>query len=161
MRSLISRFVTCFLAITLLCVLPCMVFAAGTVTGPVVKKVQVDGRVQRVELAYTFTADSGAAMAEATLNPATYGITGWYLYEVEYDPGSTGPTNGAWDIDITDSSGYLQSQNHLDDLSSSATGVYRFASSTYPMIWNAWTISIGDNAVNSATATIYLIFTSN
>ncbi|MDD5511685.1 MAG: hypothetical protein PHI12_12880, partial [Dehalococcoidales bacterium] len=78
MRSLISRFVTCFLAITL-CVLPCMVFAAGTVTGPVVKKVQVDGRVQRVELAYTFTADSEAAMASTTLDPATYGITGWYL----------------------------------------------------------------------------------
>ncbi len=160
MRSLISRFVTCFLAITLLCVLPCMVFAAGTVTGPVIKRVQVDGRVQRVTLTYTFTADGEAAMASTTLDPATYGITGWYLYKIKTTPGTPGATNGAWDFDATDVDSFVQTRNLIDDRSSTASQEIIF-NSGYPMILSTWTLSIGDNAVNNAVETIELTFTLN
>ena len=155
-----KRFLMILIGVFLLC--PALSYAVGTVTGPVVTKATV-GQTQRITLAYTFTADAGAAMASATLNPETYKIAGWYLYEVEVDPGSTGPTNGAWDFDITDARSYVVSEARIDDKSSTATSIYRFASSStgYPMIRGTWTLSIGDNAVNNASVTVYLTFVSN
>jgi len=132
--------------------------------------ISIDNRIQRVIVAITFTADSGtAAIPSYTLSPtaaaylayqSTYGIKGWYLYKVETDPGSPGPTNAAWDLDITDALGFLVSRNLLDNLSSTATQETIFTSG-FPMIENTWTISIGDNAVNSATVVVYLTFVAN
>ena len=136
------------------------VFATGTYSMGNPSYVKVEGSIKRVVLPLTMTADSSASFAAYTLNPSTYGIEGWYLYKVETDPGSTGPTNGAWDLDITDANGFVVSRNLVDDRSSTATQEVIF-SSGYPIILGSWIVSVGDNAVNSASVVIYFTFVSN
>jgi len=140
---------------------PLCAFAAGTAALGAPERIQIDGRVQQVIIPITFTADGAAAEATYTLNPDTFRIKGWYLLDVRTDPGTTGPTNGAWDLDITDANGWLVSQNLIDDRSSTATQRVTGGALKYPTIWNNWSITIGDNAVNNAVATVYLIFRSN
>ena len=144
----------------LLILLPLTVFATGTATVGAPIKVNVQGQTQRIVIPVTFTADSSATEATVTLNPTTYGITGWYLYQVQTVPGTPGPTNGAWDLDITDARSEVISRNLIDDRSSTLPQTV-FFNSGYPMIVNTWTLSIGDNAVNSAVVVVYLTFVSN
>lgn len=136
-------------------------FAAGTTTLGTTESIKdISGRYNRRVIPITFTADGAASFANYTFNPATHNVKGWYLYSIKTDPGSTGPTNGAWDLDITDAQGLLVSRNLIDDRSSTATQEVIFTSG-YPMATSTWTISIGDNAVNNASVTIYLTFTDN
>ena len=163
-----KKFLSSLFILTLLCFscLPCWAFVAGTALYG-----STEGRVNRIRIPLTATATGGTPnFTSYALSPTAYtniqlkyGITGWYLYEVEIDPGTTGPTNGAWDLDITDANGYVISTTSLDNLSSTATDIYRWAESStgYPQIWGTWTISIGDNAVNDASVTVYLTFVSN
>jgi hypothetical protein len=152
----------------LLISLPLSAYALGTATLGNVEKVFVDGKAQRVIIPITFTADGAALEATYTLNPDTVvpgglSIKGWYLLLVETDPGGTGPTNGAWDLDITNANGFLVSQNLIDDRSSTATQQVKGSTIGYAtgMITNSWSITIGDNAVNNAVAVVYLTFVSN
>lgn len=139
---------------------PLFVFAAATAVIGTVEKVVIDGKVQRIVIPITFTAHTDASETTFSLNPDTYKIKGWYLYKVQTDPGATGPTNGAWDFDITDAKGEVLSRNLVDDRSSTATQTVYFTSG-YPQILDTWTLSIGDNAVNSAVVVVYLTFVMN
>lgn len=136
--------------------------AGGSVLSSDNYKIRIAGKDQRAVFTYTLQADaSDASFPAIALSPAAPGITGWYLNDVEVVPGSyngVGPTNGAWDIDITNANGGLISDNQLDDLSST---VVPTPVSIIEMIRDNWTIAIADNAVNSATVTIRLTFTEN
>jgi len=120
----------------------------------------IGGTRQRVVIPITCTAVA-AAFGTLTINPTTYGIEGWYLWLVETDPGTTGPTNGAWDLDITSAHGFVESQALIDDRSSTLTQQVKGATLGSPQFLNSWTISIGDNAVNNAVVVVYLTFTAN
>lgn len=140
--------------------IPC--FAAGTVVAGTPSWFVIGGQRQRLVLPITCTADAlNATYPTLAIDPATYGIKGWYLWLVETDPGTTGPTNGAWDLDITNAHGFLESQNLIDDRSSTATQQVRGVTLGYPQILNTWTLSLADNAVNSAVVVVYFTFTAN
>ncbi len=142
---------------------------AATFIRGTVKYGSTEGKLNRIRIPLTATTTAGTAtFTTYVLDPASFtnvhsltGITGWYPYSIEINPASTGPTNGAWDLDITDAEGSLISQNHMDDLSSSATTIYYFGSHIYPQIWDSWTFSVGDNATNDAGFTAYVVFVSN
>ena len=147
---------------------PCLSFGAGasTVLTSHTKywvPAENNGAQQgRMVLKITATADDGTgAFNTIALDPGGLGILGWYILEVDIKPGSTGPTNGAWDLDVTDANAWLVSQNLMDNLASSGTQHFKGGAFGYPMIKNTWTLSIGDNVVNSAVAVIYLTFASN
>jgi hypothetical protein len=151
------------LALCLSLLIPTLSFAAATAVVGTVEKASVNNRFQRVRIPITFTAHTDATTTTATINPSTtagISIKGWYLYSIETDPGSPGPTNGAWDLDVTDAKGYVVTRNLVDDRSSSATQTVVF-NTGYPMILDNWTVSIGDNAVNSAIVVVYLTFVEN
>lgn len=146
-------------------VFPAVSFAvdASATLGTVERFKNISGQYNRVVIPIVFTANSGtAAMATYTLDPSDHNISGWYLWRIVSDPGSTGPSNGAWDLDISDAQSLLVSRNLHDDKSSTLTQETIFSSQTYPllfpMIVNTWSITIGDNSVNSAVVTIYLTF---
>jgi hypothetical protein len=144
-------------------VFPAVSFAvdASAVLGTVQRFKDPEGRYYRTIIPITFTANSGTAtMATYTLSPSTHNIQGWYLYKVQTDPGSTGPSNGLWDLDITDAKGEVVSRNLADDRSSTLTQTVYFVSG-YPQIEDSWSVTIGDNAVNSGVAVVYLTFVSN
>lgn len=151
-----KRWIVCFAILGLL--FPSVVFAAGASTTAAVTRFEIDDVNRRTVVAVTFTADDGtAAVTSLTLNPYAANIEGWYLESVQTDPGATGPTNGAWDVDLTDAYGYVVTRTLVDDRSSTATQKVYFASSA-PQIQGNWTFSVGDNAVLSATAVVYLTF---
>lgn len=161
MKNLKRLFVLLVLGLSMFC--PVILHAAGEIkpTGPETR-VKIDGRDQRVVLTLTCIADaSTGSFGTFSLDPSAYSIKGWYLFDIYIKPGTTGPTNGAWDLIITDGGGWIVSQDQANDLSS--TAIHRLKGSLlgFPTILNNWTFSITGNSVNSATATIILIFTSN
>lgn len=153
------------LAILLLLAMAGSVWAAGASTTMSHTAYSVNDEFKRCVVTLTFTADdTTAAFTSYVLAPtaltkvhANFGIQGWYLWKVRVNPGSTGPTNGAWDLDITNTSGYLVSRNLLDDQSATVTNE---ATIVAPFD-ETWTVSIADNAVNSATVVVKLIFLSD
>jgi hypothetical protein len=146
---------------------PLSAFATGVTSQSHYPLIKVSEVYQRCVVVLVFTADGSASFASSTIAPSSFtdidpvnGIKGWYLYKVETVPGATGPTNGAWDLDITDANSYVVTRTLVDDRSSTATQEV-ILSSGYPMILDTWTVSIGDNAVNSAVVTVYLTFVAN
>lgn len=103
---------------------------------------------------WTFTASADNATIP-TLTPSATDLKymkGFYLYAIETNPGSTGPTNGAWDVVVTDAQGLATT---VSDRSSTATQIsYAPGSGYYPFEGKAVTIDITDNAVNSASAVV-------
>jgi hypothetical protein len=155
-------FVSTILA-SLLCIT--QVFAGTAVRGTP-EYYSTSGQIDKVMIPIVFTAITDATIPSYTLNPTTYtnihstnGLKGFYLYKVKTVPGSTGPSNGAWDLDITEANGFQVSRNSFDDRSSTTT--QETLPSVYPIIENTWTVSIGDNVVNAASVTVYLTFVAN
>jgi hypothetical protein len=152
--------------VSLLCV--ASVFAATTRGTPEYYTTSDTGKINKVVIPITFVTAAGTAtFTSYTLDPTLYtnihstnGLKGFYLYKVKTNPGSTGPTNGAWDLDITEADGFQVSRNAFDDRSSTATQETP-PTILFPIIENTWTISIGDNAVNDATVVVYLTFVAN
>lgn len=141
------------------CFIPSSYAVDATATlGTVLRYKDIEGRNNRTVIPITFTANSGtAAMATYSLVPATHNIQGWYLWKVIVDPGTTGPTNGAYDVTITDANSYVVSRNKLDNLSSTTTAEVFILD----LILDTWSITITDNAVNSGQAVVKLIFVDN
>jgi len=77
-------------------------FAAGTASVTATQKITVLGQQPRYVMTISWTDDNaGTTLA---INPATYGITGWYLYSAETNPGA-GPPTANYDITLVDVDG--------------------------------------------------------
>jgi hypothetical protein len=115
---------------------------------------------------YSVTADDadGSVTSTATLNAAgtAFNIVG-LIVMVEINPGATGPTNGAWDVNLQSSDGVQILGTQADDLSSTAS----IAVAPKPTSGNMdgsyfsngqLTMSIDDNSVNSAVFTVRIFY---
>lgn len=103
---------------------------------------------------WTFTADADNASVPALSISATdlaY-MKKYFIYSIETDPGTTGPTNGAWDVVITDTLSYPVTVSNLSSSTSSKT--YAPGGGYFPIDGTALTVTITDNAVNSASAVV-------
>jgi hypothetical protein len=113
----------------------------------------------------TFTAGDAAAIPTKTPSTTEFNrIKGYYLCYVGHMPGTTGPTNGAWDITLVGAT-----TARLDISGTAASNLSSTVGQTYwvkdtggtpgcqPILEN-FGIVITGNAVNSAVATVYLIF---
>lgn len=148
--------------VVLFSITPCA-FAAGTwTTVSWDEYLHEDIRVARA----TFTADaSNASIPTLTFKDSDFNyIKGYSLCYVGHDPGSTGPTNGAWDITVP---GATTSDSDLSggaavNLSSTVGGTFWTKDTGGTVgcrpIREKPTVVITGNAVNSATATVYLWF---
>lgn len=156
----LSRFIL-YVILGLFLVCPSFSLAAGTVTATDTRRISVSGTIQRTVVTLTCTADASAATFPSfTLNPATYGITGWYLYSVETNPGTTAPTDD-YDIAITDADGFDVAGGLLANRDTANTEKVYLGSVGYPVIDGSWTLAITGNSINSAVIVIRLTFTAN
>lgn len=123
-----------------------------------------DASGQITKVSVTYTAHSTAENPDAlTLSSAGIpDLSGACLYQMVVNPGSTGPTGGAWDVTLADASGADITGGVLLDMSSSVTGQY------VPLVGGAYgcrqydgtalTLTVTGNAVNSASAVIDFYF---
>jgi hypothetical protein len=142
----------------LLAVTPTIAQAAGSWSSTVAKKDIRNANLRTVTWSFT-AADDDGTVPDLTVAAADLAfMEGWFLYLVEVNPGSTGPSDDAWDIAVTDANGYDITGGQLVNLDSSDTemkflkvgAAYAFI----PLDGTALTISIAQNSVNSATASI-------
>jgi hypothetical protein len=136
--------------------------AAGTVTVSG-QDLRVMGEVQRRVVTLSWTADASAAtVPDTAIDSSTYGFTGWYLYSVETNPGSTAPTANH-DIVINDADGVDIAGGLLMDRHTSTTQLVNIGNAVhgYPVVRGNLTVVWTNNAVNSATGTIILTFIPN
>ena len=125
--------------------------------------VTADSQIRVITLSFVANTAT-AAIPTYTFTSSDKGfVEGMFLYAVEADPGSTGPTNGAWDINVNDAGGLNVLGGAADDLSATVTKMVipKIDGTNYgsvPVDGTAMTVTIDDNAVNSAAATIKLYF---
>lgn len=144
--------------IVLLCMaalmIPSMAFAVGSWTTATYSATGTEQIGNFKWIQWTFTADAAAATVPTLTVSATdlaY-IKGYYLYAVETNPGTTGPTDDAWDVVITDAQGLAITVSSLDATDTEMR--YAPGGGYYPLDGKAITIDITDNAVNSATSVV-------
>lgn len=143
--------------------------AVGTITG-VLERIPVKmGRPSIAKLVLTCTASSTDASYPATvINPLavtadsrTFDIRGLKLYSVKAYPGSTAPTD-ATDLTITDEYGVDllggKGTDVIDSTSKTWTLVGPSGSYSPALITGNITVTITNNAVNSAVTTLILEF---
>lgn len=125
--------------------------------------VNVLEKTQRKIITISWTGDSaGGSMPAITVGASTYGITGWYLYTAETNPGSTAPTDN-YDIVINDADGVDVAGGLLANRHTTTTQLVNIGTSAYgyPLIRGDLSVAITNNIVNSATGTIIMVFTAN
>jgi hypothetical protein len=142
-------------------VCPSLVFAAGTVTASTPVKITVLGQTQRIIVTLTATADaSNGSFPTFAFVPKTYGVEGWYLYSVETNPGTTGPTDN-YDITIVDADEVDVAGSLLLNRDTSTSEIVYLGSVGYPIASGTWTWTMTNNSVNSAVVVAKLVFVAN
>ena len=108
---------------------------------------------------FSWTADSGDGTVPSTATDAaiTASASGYFLYQVETDPGSPAPT-AAYDIVINDAGGADLMGAALADRSATVTEV-AFPATASRQVDTALTLVITANSVHSATGTVKLYLT--
>ena len=119
--------------------------------------------VQRQYVVLTCTGDSSNGSITAySFVPATFGVKGWYLYNVTTDPDGTAAPTGDYDITLLaggeDISGTL-----LTDRSATLTQTVAIAPTTqgYPMADGTMAITFANQNAASAVVVMTLRFTTN
>lgn len=138
--------------------LPLQAMAAGSCVVTAQEKVAIDGKQQRTYLTLTCTGDG--SISAFSLVPNTYGIRGWYLYNVTTDPG-TAPTA---DYDITlVVAGEDVAGGRLADRSATDTQTVAISDSTrgYHMMDGTMVLTFANNSANPSVIVVTLRFTSN
>jgi hypothetical protein len=110
---------------------------------------------------YTLICTGDGSITPFSFDPDTYGVKGWYLYNITTDPGTSAPT-AAYDItlmvDGEDVAGGL-----LADRSTSATQTVQLSPTTlgYHMVDRIMDVTFADETANPSTIVMTLRFTSN
>ena len=119
--------------------------------------------VQRQYVVLTCTGDSSTGAIDAySFVPATFGVKGWYLYNVTTDPDGSHPPTADYDITLLaggeDIAGTL-----LTDRSATLTQTVAIAPSTqgYPMADGTVAITFANQSAASAVVVMTLRFTTN
>jgi hypothetical protein len=150
-----------FLALLMILIMATSAFPAGTASVTNTEKMKVLGEFQRIILTITWVDDTaGTTLA---INPATYGIQGWYIVQAETTPsGVTAPTD-LYDITLVSASGFDLSLGTLMNRSETATERVSVSAAgvVYPIMIETFTFTLSGNAVNNATGTLKLIFSAN
>jgi hypothetical protein len=145
-----------FLGLILILLLTTQAFAAGTVT-VVKERVYVMGETARIFVTITWTADaSNATVPNTTINAVGYGLTGWYLYSIETNPGSPSPTP-SYGIKLLDTDGADISSSFIMARDASNTEI-EYLKPYCPVVRGDLTFTLSYNSVNSATGTVTLVF---
>ncbi len=139
------------------------VFATGACVHTSTEDVNVLGSRQRTYVKLTCTSD-GSGIAAYSLDPATYGIRGWYLYNVTTDPDGTSAPTDNYDITLLTSGGEdITNGTALLNRSTSATQTALISDSTrgYHMMDSALAVTFGGITSNPGIIVITFRFTAN
>ena len=114
---------------------------------------------------HTFTVLADDADGTVTATATDISIIGMIVM-VEINPGATGPTNGAWDVNLESSDGVQILGSQADDLSSTVSIAVAPNPTSGNMDGNyfsngALTLSIDDNSVNAAVFTVRIFYYSD
>lgn len=148
-----KSFKVLFLALVLSLIVSGSVLADGTVTETVTKYLRGDSRY--VEVLFTCVGDASDGTIPDTA--MSFSAKGWYLYNVEVDPGATAPD--AADVLIKNAAG----RDLLDGLGTNlihATATQSLSDSMpfFELITGALTLDVDNQATVSATYTVKLTF---
>ena len=135
-------------------------WAVGTASVTSRESIRVLNAPQRMVLTITWVDDTnGTTLA---LNPATYDITGWYLYSALTNPGDTAPTDG-YDITLVDADGVDIAGGMLMNRDQTNTELVNIGvgSHGYPVIRGTFTFTLSGNSVNGGEGTCILTFVAN
>lgn len=133
--------------------------AAGTATATY-QRINVIGQPERVVVTISWTDDNAGTTFDIV--PATYVITGYYLYSAETNPGSGPPTDN-YDITIVDADTVDVAGGMLMNRDTITTELVNIgtASHGYPVIRGTWTFTIAAGTAGAASGTCILTFTAN
>lgn len=126
--------------------------------------ITVQNVIARKTVTLTWTADSGdGSVTATTINAATYGIMGWYLYSAETNPGA-GPPTPNYDIVINDTDALDLAGGLLMNRHTTTTEKVNIALGTgaqYPIIRGNLSFVLTNNTQVSAAGTCTLVFVAN
>lgn len=151
------------LAVAMMVLIPTLVLAAGSACTSS-KESLLDGAIKTITWSCTGDDGTGAFPATAATTEEVNFIKGYYLYQIEVNPGATGPEDGVWDITIPNTAGFDLAGAKLTNLSATVTKRYTVADTATEVGLNVVTSGFiltpvqGASAVNSATFTAELIF---
>jgi hypothetical protein len=139
------------------------VWATGSCVLTSTQDITVNNQIQRKYITLTCTSD-GSGIAAYSLNPATYNMRGWYLYNVTTDPdGTSAPTNN-YDVTLLTSGGEdITNGTALLNRSSTVTQTALISDSTrgYHMMDSALAVTFSGITSNPGILVMTLRFTSN
>lgn len=152
------RFTTLLLIMGLvLC--PFLAFAAGTLTvgTPVkTKAIPNDPKTEKRKITITWVASgSDASIGSATINAKTSEIEGWYLFSADIVPGDTTATA---DMVVGDAYTADWSGGGLANFGSTTSYCFGTSQYGYKDVKGNLTLTITNNAQNSATGSVVLTF---
>ncbi len=135
-------------------------FAVGTASVSATQRIAVIGQQNRIILTISWTDDNaGTTLA---INPATYGITGWFLYSAETNPGAGPPTDN-YDITLVDADGLDLAGGKLMNRDTTTTELVNIGTSSfgYPVIRSSFTFTITAATAGASSGTCILVFIAN
>ena len=141
-------------------VLPNVVFATGTASVTSAQRIAVVGQQSRIVLTIAWTDDNaGTTLA---IDPATYGITGWYLYSAETNPGAGPPTDN-YDITLVDADAVDLAGATLMNRDTTSSELVNIGTAThgFPIIRGSFTFTIAAGTAGASSGTCILTFVAN
>jgi hypothetical protein len=137
--------------------------ATGACVFTSTEQVSINSQTQRVYVTLTCTSD-GSGIAAYSLDPATYGIRGWYLYNVTTDPDGTSAPTDNYDVTLLTSGGEdITNGTALLNRSSTTTQTALITDSTrgYHMMDSALAVTFSGITANPGILVMKFRFTSN
>jgi hypothetical protein len=149
------------LALLLALTLVSSVFAVDGTATITRNDIWVSNTLQRKVLFIAIVGGTSGAFTDATINAATYGVTGWYLYSASIIAGSPAPNDG-YGIALKDIDGVDLTQSLLSFLSNAGSWLVNIGNGGfwYPVVRSNLTLSITGMGVSSCQTKLVLVFVS-